>query len=92
MCPSAGSSDPQTNLWTSIYGPPIAARLNASAPGAKVTPSDISNLIPLCAFDTLVKEAPSPFCDLFTDEEFGQFEYFGDLDKFYGTGLVLLTA
>lgn len=88
MCPNAGSSDPQTNLWTSIYGAPIAARLNAQAPGAKVTTADISNLIPLCAFETLAKETPSPFCALFTDAEFAQFEYFGDLDKFYNTGSV----
>ncbi|PPQ92757.1 hypothetical protein CVT25_003866 [Psilocybe cyanescens] len=86
MCPSAGSSDPQTNLWTSIYGAPIAARLNTQAPGANVTATDISNLIPLCAFETLAKETPSPFCALFSDAEFAQFEYFGDLDKFYGTG------
>ncbi|PPQ78901.1 hypothetical protein CVT26_011710, partial [Gymnopilus dilepis] len=86
MCPNAGSSDAQTSIWTSIYGPPIAARLNAQAPSANLTAPDISNLIPQCAFDTLFKEAPSPFCDLFTREEFAQFEYFGDLDKFYGTG------
>ncbi|KAH9482157.1 3-phytase B [Psilocybe cubensis] len=86
MCPNAGSSDPQTNIWTSIYGAPIAARLNAQAPGATVTAADISNLIPLCAFETLAKEIPSPFCSLFTEDEFAQFEYFGDLDKFYNTG------
>ncbi|KAF8887235.1 phosphoglycerate mutase-like protein [Gymnopilus junonius] len=86
MCPNAGSSDAQTSTWTSIYGAPVADRLNAQAPGATLTAADISNFIPLCAFETLVKEAPSPFCDLFTPEEFAQFEYFGDLDKFYGTG------
>ncbi|KAF9556503.1 phytase, partial [Agrocybe pediades] len=86
MCPNAGSSDPQTGIWTSIYGTPIANRLNQQAPGANITAADVSNLIPLCAFETIVKETPSPFCNLFTPEEFAQFEYFGDLDKFYGTG------
>ncbi|KDR84436.1 hypothetical protein GALMADRAFT_54583 [Galerina marginata CBS 339.88] len=86
MCPNAGSSDPQTNTWTSIYGAPIAARLNSEALGATLLAADISNLIPLCAFETVAKETPSPFCALFSPAEFAQFEYFGDLDKFYGTG------
>ncbi|KAF8887236.1 histidine phosphatase superfamily [Gymnopilus junonius] len=86
MCPNAGTSDPQTSTWTSIYGAPIAARLNAQAPGATLTSADISNLIPLCAFETLATGNPSPFCDLFALEEFEQYEYNGDLDKFYGTG------
>ncbi|PPQ70094.1 hypothetical protein CVT24_003866 [Panaeolus cyanescens] len=86
MCPNAGSSDPQTGTWTSIYGAPVAARLNSKAIGANIVAADISNLIPLCAFETVVHETLSPFCNLFTPEEFAGFEYFGDLDKFYGTG------
>jgi len=88
MCPNAGSSDPQTDAWTAIYGAPIAERLNTQAPGANVVAADISNLIPLCAFETLVKHTTSPFCALFTPAEFAQFEYFADLDKYYGTGSV----
>ncbi|KAF8165911.1 phytase [Crassisporium funariophilum] len=86
MCPNAGSSDPQTDVWTAIYGPAIANRLNSHAPGANLTATDISNLIPLCPFDTVAKETLGPFCALFTPVEFAQFEYFGDLDKFYNTG------
>jgi len=92
MCPNAGSSDNETNIWTSIYGQPIADRLNSQAPGANLTAADISNLIPLCAFETVAKETPSPFCLLFSPEDFSQFEYFGDLDKYYGTGLVLFPS
>ena len=86
MCPNAGSSDPQTDIWTAIYGAPIAARLNAAAPGANLTAADISAFIPICPFESVAKDATSPFCALFTPAEFAQFEYFGDLDKFYGTG------
>jgi len=88
MCPNAGSSNPQTDAWAAIYGAPIAERLNAQASGANVAAADISNLIPLCAFETLVKHTTSPFCALFTPAEFAQFEYFADLDKYYGTGSV----
>ncbi|KAF8967497.1 phytase [Flammula alnicola] len=86
MCPNAGSSDEQTAIWTAIYGAPIAQRLNSKAPGANLTAADISNLIPICPFESVANDVTSPFCALFTAEEFGQFEYFGDLDKFYGTG------
>jgi len=86
MCPNAGSSDAQTNLWSSIYGPPIADRLNTQAPGAKLAGEDISNLIPLCAFETVAKSTLSSFCAIFTEAEFAQFEYWADLDKYYGTG------
>ncbi|KAF9477842.1 phytase [Pholiota conissans] len=86
MCPNAGSSDPQTDTWTAIYGAPIAARLNSQALGSNLTAADISNLIPLCPFESAAKEETSPFCAIFTADDFAQFEYFGDLDKFYGTG------
>ncbi|KAJ3506030.1 hypothetical protein NLJ89_g7102 [Agrocybe chaxingu] len=86
MCPNAGDSDTQTEIWTNIFGAPIATRLNAQALGANLTATDISFLMPLCAFDSIVREAPSPFCDLFTPAEFAQYEYYGDLDKYYGTG------
>lgn len=86
MCPNAGSSDAQINTWSSIYGAPIVARLNAQAPGATLVATDVFNLFPLCAFETLATEVPSPFCNLFTPEEFAQYEYNADLDKFYGTG------
>jgi len=88
MCPNAGDSDTQTSLWTSIFGAPIAERLNAQAPGANLVASDISALIPLCAFETIAKLELSPFCYLFTKEEFAEYEYYGDLDKYYGTGCV----
>lgn len=88
MCPDAGSSDEQTSVWAVIFGTPIAQRLNDNAPGARLTAFDIPNLLSLCAFESLAKRSRSPFCDLFTSSEFDQFEYFSDLDKFYGTGWV----
>ena len=86
MCPNAGKSDEETSIWTETFGAPIAQRLNDNAPGAQLTPPNIPSLISLCAFDSLVKLSWSPFCGIFTSSEFNQFEYFSDLDKFYGTG------
>ena len=88
MCPNAGNSDEQTSIWQSIYAAPSVSRLNAAAPGANLTAEDITNLISLCAFDTFANEKPSSFCDLFNQTDFDGFEYYGDLDKSYGTGFV----
>lgn len=90
-CPNAGNSDAQTSQWLSEYGPVIAARLNVQAPGANLTPTDVYNLMTLCPFETVAKNSLSPFCALFTSAEFQQFEYSGDLDKYYNTGSVKLS-
>ncbi|KAF8812207.1 acid phosphatase [Phlegmacium glaucopus] len=86
MCPNAGSSVAQTHLWSSIYGAPVADRLNAQAPGASLSAEDIPNLIQLCALETVATGTLSPFCAIFTQAEFAQFEYWADLEKYYRTG------
>lgn len=90
QCPAAGSSDPQTGAWEAVYIPPIAASLNAGAPGANLTTADVFNLISLCPFVSIATLQKSPFCTLF--EQFPNalpgFSYDGDLNKFYGTGCV----
>lgn len=64
--------------------------LNQGAPGANLTDLDTAALMEICPFHTLAKEKPSPFCGLFASvpSAFPNFEYIGDLDKFYGTGYV----
>ena len=88
MCGNAGGADAQTTAWQNVFGPTIAARLNAAAPGANLTSADIPSLISLCPFDTLAKEEPSPWCNVFDQQAFDDFEYYGDLDKYYKTGSV----
>ncbi|KAF9522115.1 phytase [Crepidotus variabilis] len=86
MCPNAGYPDEYTTIWTNIFGPPIADRLNAQAPGAGITPEDVPSLMSLCAFDTVATSSLSPFCQLFSPEEFAEYEYLGDVEKYYNTG------
>src|ERR1700722_11224633 len=86
MCPNAEDSETQTNIWQSIYAPPITRRLNAAAWGANLTDTDIFNLISLCPFETVAKTTRSPFCNLFTRAEFQAYEYHGDLNKYFHTG------
>ncbi|KAF8575066.1 phosphoglycerate mutase-like protein [Ramaria rubella] len=86
MCDNAGDSVVQTDAWQNAFGPFIAQRLNKAAPGVNLTNADIPSLISLCAFETLAKETPSPWCGVFTQQDFENYEYFGDLDKYYKTG------
>ena len=86
MCPKAGNADEQTHHWQSIFAPSIVDRLNQAAPGADLTNVNIPYLMSLCPFETVAKETRSKFCELFTPEEFEAFEYYGDLDKYYGFG------
>ena len=86
MCPNAGSGDNQTDAWQAIYAAPILQRLNNAAPGANLTLDDITNLVALCAFETVAKEKPSQWCSLYTQTDFDGFEYYGDLSKYYGNG------
>lgn len=86
MCPNAGTADEQTDLWQSVFAPSIARRLNIAASGANLVEADIPYLISMCPFETLAEEKPSRFCALFSKEEFEYFEYYGDLNKFYGYG------
>ncbi|KAJ7512553.1 phytase [Mycena galericulata] len=95
-CPNAASSHREMKQWLDVWAPPITARLNAWAPGANLVNEDIHGLGMLCAFQT-VASVPygyrdgdalpfSPFCSLFTPDEFEAFEYSSDLDKYYSTG------
>jgi hypothetical protein len=86
MCPNAGKADKYTTLWEDTFAPPIRDRLNAAAIGANLENANIPSLISLCAFDTLAKMAPSPWCGVFDIQDFMEYEYHGDLNKYYGTG------
>ncbi|KAF9443982.1 phosphoglycerate mutase-like protein [Macrolepiota fuliginosa MF-IS2] len=87
-CPNLGHPLGQVQEWQSRYAQPIADRLNAVARGIpnNLTAEDAEALIELCTMETLAVEEYSPFCELFSKEEFEGFEYSVDLDKFYFTG------
>ncbi|KAF9511712.1 hypothetical protein BS47DRAFT_1486754 [Hydnum rufescens UP504] len=72
--------------YSSTFIPPITSRLNSLAPGAALTDVDTVHLFRFCAFDSVVIEATSPFCRLFSKDEFRAYEYYQDLGKYYFTG------
>lgn len=86
MCPNVGTSAHETKKWVDVFAPAIADRINSEAPGAKLKNQDIANLMTLCPFDTVAYEAPSTWCNLFTTDEWVSYEYYGDLNDYYGNG------
>ena len=71
--------------WLDVFAPPIAKRINSAlSPAANITGSDVTNLISLCSFDSLqgAEWTESPWCRVFSDEEFKGNEYYYDLSKF----------
>lgn len=68
---------PLPQLYESVYTYPIIEWFDSAAPGSSLEPHDISALISLCAFHTLVKATQtkdhmSPVCDLFVQDESGE--------------------
>jgi Histidine phosphatase superfamily (branch 2) len=86
MCPNA-KEDKESKKWLEVYAGSIEKRLNAAAPGAHLKKKDTHSLMSLCAFHSQVLMAPSPFCGLFSVEEFTEYSYHADLAKFYTNGL-----
>ena len=86
MCPGAKKSRDEMKVFIDVAAQHIAARLNSAAPGANLDPQDVYALIHLCPFETVAKEKLSPFCSLFSEDDFEIYEYAGDLQKFYNAG------
>lgn len=86
MCPAAVNTKAQAKGFVDIAANGIATRLNLGAPGANLTSQDAYTIMHLCPFDTVARDAVSPFCGIFSEEDFEVYEYAGDLEKFYGPG------
>ena len=85
-CPNAKNGTKEKGVWLKAFATPIAKRLEEAAPGTSLSNQDVFNLMAMCPFESMTKERISEFCLLFTDDEFKQFEYHGDVEKYYKTG------
>jgi hypothetical protein len=61
------------------------ARLNAQISGLNFTPTDAIGMLQLCSYETHAL-GYSAFCDLFTQEDFINYEYYFDLSFYYNNG------
>lgn len=74
--------------YQDIFLPPLTARINANLPPISLTASETISFLDLCSFNTVASPTGeiSPFCGLFTENEWKQYSYFQTLGKFYGFG------
>jgi hypothetical protein len=72
--------------WVSIFTPSITDRLNENLPGANFTNTDTIYMMDLCPFNTVADSEGflSPFCALFTEDEWHAYDYYQSLGKYYG--------
>ncbi|EPQ54845.1 phosphoglycerate mutase-like protein [Gloeophyllum trabeum ATCC 11539] len=80
---SAGSE--QQGAWQDQYTAPIIARFNAAVPGFNFTVDDVFGMQELCGYDTVIRNR-TEFCNLFSVQEWLDFEYANDLMYFYSIG------
>lgn len=66
--------------------PAIVARLNDQIQGVDFTYDDVISLMDLCPFHTVASPTGqvSPFCSLFTNDEWKNYDYLQSLGKYYG--------
>ena len=81
-----GVTDIGQNIYRDIFAIPITARLNKDLPGAGLENGDTVMIMDMCAFETVASSTNSlsPFCSLFTQEEWQQYDYYETLGKYYG--------
>lgn len=79
------ASDAQ-KTWANLFVPPIQTRINNDLQGASLTVTEIIYLMDQCPFNTVASPdgTISSFCDLFTEDEWHQYNYYQTLNKFYG--------
>ncbi|KAK3353609.1 histidine phosphatase superfamily [Lasiosphaeria hispida] len=75
--------------YLSLFAPPIKARLRANLPSVNISKADAVALMDLCAYETVASSKGatiSPFCNLFTADEWAAYDYYQALGKWYGFG------
>jgi len=71
-------ADAAQSEWANIFATPIRDRLNSELPGANLSLIQTVYMMDLCPFNTVASDtgAISPFCSLFSEEEWHQYNYY----------------
>ncbi|KAK2865051.1 hypothetical protein FQN49_003953 [Arthroderma sp. PD_2] len=84
------SASQMSDRFRSTFIQPIVDRVNKHLPGANIEAGEIKHLMAMCPFDTVARTPDaselSPFCHLFSHEEFRHYDYLETLGKYYGYG------
>lgn len=79
-------ADDAQQVWIDIFTSPILTRLNENLRGADLDTTDVINIMDLCPFETVaaIDGKLSPFCHLFSEKEWQEYDYYQSLGKYYG--------
>ena len=75
----------QLRRFSSTYLPQIAARLQVHNPGIVFTEREVYTMLELCGFEILAR-GESPWCEVFTHEDWYNFQYARDIIHYYRAG------
>lgn len=75
------------SLFQDSYAPTISDRLHSQGNDAfdRFTNLEVFSMQEMCGFETIVRGS-SPWCDVFTEDEWDHFEYARDLIHYYRAG------
>lgn len=79
----------ELEAWQKVFTAPIAARLKKAAGGMDLSHLEIYSMMEICGFELLARGA-SPWCEVFSHEEWLDFEYGRDILHFYRAGLATI--
>jgi len=81
---TAGSEAQQ--IWVDTFIAPILQRLNDNLPEANLSSTEAIFVMDLCPYETVHSPTGklSPFCGLFTEREWQEYDYYQSLGKYYG--------
>lgn len=92
-CPTLEDSDVSDSIQTGFlegFAPAILDRFEENLPGVNLSAMDVLYIMDLCPFETVAKTPDaselSPFCSLFTQEEWKHYDYYQSLGKYYAYG------
>ena len=72
----------QAEVWLKTYTTPIIKRFRANNPAFNFSANDVLAMQELCGYETVIRGS-SPFCNIFTPEEWLAFEYYFDIKYYY---------
>jgi hypothetical protein len=72
--------------WVKVFTPAIKEKIQKALPGVALSSQDVISFLDLCPFNTVVNGTISPFCSLFTVDEWRQYDYYESVGKWYGYG------
>lgn len=75
--------------WAGIFTQALRKRINQSIAGVNLNAEQIIHLMDMCPFDTVATPLGtiSPFCKMFTHEDWLNYDYYQTLGKYYSYGI-----